>query len=204
MIKVPLKSSYAASHSNFVNGECSWTKVCLRQYLRLSIDGWLNQAYSRLSTTHGHITDCKLLVCMYWTRLVLVRPAARLYSASPLKHHPTGKQWCKTFYRTVFPNIVLHRGTFFVKHQYLTLSPSDYCNVDARIATWSDYFVGCASIRSRMRKRITQTEILNHRWAFYLLFDFFVGLSATHRAYALRVYWFLSFMQHITALDVLG
>ena len=32
---------------------------------------------------------------MYWTRLVLVRPAAAsLYSASPLKHHPTGKQWC--------------------------------------------------------------------------------------------------------------
>ncbi len=46
----------------------------------------MNQAYSRLSTTHGHITDCKLLVCMYWTRLVLVRPAASLYSASPLKH----------------------------------------------------------------------------------------------------------------------
>ncbi len=22
--------------------------------------GWVNQAYSRLSTTHGHITDCKL------------------------------------------------------------------------------------------------------------------------------------------------
>ncbi len=38
------------------------------------LDGWMNQAYSRLSTTHGHITDCKLLVCMYWTRLVLVRP----------------------------------------------------------------------------------------------------------------------------------
>ncbi len=31
---------------------------------------------------------------MYWTRLVLVRPAASLYSASPPKHHPTGKQWC--------------------------------------------------------------------------------------------------------------
>ncbi len=57
------------------------------------MDGWMNQAYSRLSTTHGHITDCKS-VCMYWTRLVLVRPAASLYSASPLKHHPTGKQWC--------------------------------------------------------------------------------------------------------------
>ncbi len=57
----------------------------------LATDGWMNQAYSRLSTTHGHITDCKL-VRMYWTRLVLVRPAASLYSASPLKHHPTGKQ----------------------------------------------------------------------------------------------------------------
>ncbi len=54
------------------------------------MDGWMNQAYSRLSNTHGHITDCKLLVCMYWTRLVLVRPAASLYTASPLKHHPTG------------------------------------------------------------------------------------------------------------------
>ncbi len=41
--------------------------------------GWMNQTYSRLSTTHGHIADSKLLVCMYWTRLVLVRPAASLY-----------------------------------------------------------------------------------------------------------------------------
>ncbi len=56
--------------------------------------GWMNQAYCPLSTTHGHITDCKLLVCMYWTHLVPVGPAASLYSASPLKHHPTGKQWC--------------------------------------------------------------------------------------------------------------
>ncbi len=56
------------------------------------MDGWMNQAYSRLSTTHGDITDCKLLVCMNWTRLVLVRPAASLYSANPLKHHPTDKQ----------------------------------------------------------------------------------------------------------------
>ncbi len=32
------------------------------------------------------------VVCMYWTRLVLVRPAASLYSASPLKHHTTGRQ----------------------------------------------------------------------------------------------------------------
>ncbi len=60
----------------------------------ICLDGWMNQAYSRLSTTHGHIIDCKL-VCMYWTRFVLVWPPASLYSASPLKHHhPTGKQWC--------------------------------------------------------------------------------------------------------------
>ncbi len=42
------------------------------------VDGRMNQVYSQLSTTHGHITDCKL-VCMCSTRLVLVRPAASLY-----------------------------------------------------------------------------------------------------------------------------
>ncbi len=26
------------------------------------MDGWMNQAYSRLSTTHGHITDCIMLI----------------------------------------------------------------------------------------------------------------------------------------------
>ena len=31
---------------------------------------------------------------MCWTRLVLVRTAANLYSASPLKHHPMAKQCC--------------------------------------------------------------------------------------------------------------
>ncbi len=54
------------------------------------MNGWMNQAYSQLSTTHGHITYCKLLVCMYWTRLVLVRPAPSLYSASPLKRSLNG------------------------------------------------------------------------------------------------------------------
>ncbi len=76
-------------------------QLCVINIFRLSniwlndskMDGRMNQAYSRLSTTHGHITDCKL-VCRYWTRLVVVRPAASLYSVSPLKHHPTGKQWC--------------------------------------------------------------------------------------------------------------
>ncbi len=42
-------------------------------------DGWMNQVYSRLSTTHGHITDCKLdsvvyagvsVVILIWTCLV--------------------------------------------------------------------------------------------------------------------------------------
>ncbi len=33
--------------------------------------GWVNQAYSRLSTTHGHITDCKLLVCIVtWVAVI--------------------------------------------------------------------------------------------------------------------------------------
>ncbi len=39
-------------------------------YANILMDGWMNQAYGRLSTTNGHITDCKLLVCMlqtYWT-----------------------------------------------------------------------------------------------------------------------------------------
>ncbi len=36
--------------------------------------------------------SCLYVMCMYWTRLV--RPPASLYSASPLKHHTTGKQWC--------------------------------------------------------------------------------------------------------------
>ena len=34
------------------------------------------------------------VVCMYWTHLVPVWPAASLYSAIPLKHHATGMQWC--------------------------------------------------------------------------------------------------------------
>ncbi len=30
-----------------------------------TMGGWVNQAYSRLSTTHGHITDCKLDSVVY-------------------------------------------------------------------------------------------------------------------------------------------
>ncbi len=29
------------------------------------VGGWVNQAYSRLSTTHGDITDCKLVSVVY-------------------------------------------------------------------------------------------------------------------------------------------
>ncbi len=32
-------------------------------------DGWMNQAYNRLSTTHGHITDCQL----YQNQKILTR-----------------------------------------------------------------------------------------------------------------------------------
>ncbi len=87
---IPFYLCFAES-SRRVNGECSMTGKFPGKN-KLFIDGWMNQAYSRLSTTHGHITDCKLLVCTYWTRLVLVRPAASLYSASPMKHYRTGEQ----------------------------------------------------------------------------------------------------------------
>ncbi len=33
--------------------------------IKEKMDGWVNQAYSRLSTTHGHITDCKLDSVVY-------------------------------------------------------------------------------------------------------------------------------------------
>ncbi len=65
------------------------TSTCIAIYKK-SLDGWMNQAYSRLSTTHGHITDCKL-VCMYWTRLVLVRPVTSLYSAKKSLKERMGK-----------------------------------------------------------------------------------------------------------------
>ncbi len=36
------------------------------------VGGWVNQAYSRLSTTHGHITDCKLDSVVYASILINV------------------------------------------------------------------------------------------------------------------------------------
>ncbi len=71
------EASQIWQHSAFHTGYWSHITEWLKCYEL--IDGWMHQAYSRLSTTHGHITDCKLLVRMYWTRLVLVRPAASLY-----------------------------------------------------------------------------------------------------------------------------
>ncbi len=40
--------------------------------IKNSLGGWVNQAYSRLSTTHGHITDCKLDSVVYAGVCVLV------------------------------------------------------------------------------------------------------------------------------------
>ncbi len=34
----------------------------------------------------------QVLVCMYWTRLLIVRPVTSIYRASPRKHHATGMQ----------------------------------------------------------------------------------------------------------------
>ncbi len=33
--------------------------LCVHVFI-MFMYGWMNQAYSQLSTTHGHITDCKL------------------------------------------------------------------------------------------------------------------------------------------------
>ncbi len=41
---------YTIFHGNHKTALCTQSPM----------DGWMNQAYSRLSTTHGHITDCKL------------------------------------------------------------------------------------------------------------------------------------------------
>ncbi len=40
---------------------------------RTWVGGWVNQAYSRLSTTHGHITDCKLDSVVYASVCVWVK-----------------------------------------------------------------------------------------------------------------------------------
>ena len=52
----------------FFNEVQPQTSVTLYLVKKEAIEGfkdvWMNQAYSRLSTTHGQITDCKLLVCM--------------------------------------------------------------------------------------------------------------------------------------------
>ncbi len=41
---------------------CRTQTICLPMEL---VGGWVNQAYNRLSTTHGHITDCKLDSVVY-------------------------------------------------------------------------------------------------------------------------------------------
>ncbi len=64
-----LKSRLTMSHN--------WNKVYQTQW----IDLWTN-------------SYLWVLVCMYWTHLVLFRPAASVYSARQLKNHVTGRQQC--------------------------------------------------------------------------------------------------------------
>ncbi len=66
------RDSSAALTTHYTIAKMMQYPVALVAYPIVGLmDGGMNQAYSRLSTTHGHITDCKFLVCMYWTRLVL-------------------------------------------------------------------------------------------------------------------------------------
>ncbi len=66
---------------------CSWTILqSYRDWNKVYQAQWLG--------LHVWTKSCLLVVCMCWTRLALVRTAVSLYSASPLKHHVTGRQWC--------------------------------------------------------------------------------------------------------------
>ncbi len=54
-------SCFIVLYACFFHTNCALYHPACAAWLR--VHGWMNQAYSRLSTTHGHITDCKL-VCM--------------------------------------------------------------------------------------------------------------------------------------------
>ncbi len=45
-----------------------------------------------MASSQNKVVFVDVYLCIYWTRLVLVRAAASLYSASQLKHHATGRQ----------------------------------------------------------------------------------------------------------------
>ncbi len=103
----------------------------------------MNQAYSRLSTTHGHITDCKLL-CMYGTRRVLVRPTSVWNPADP--HRPRQKELQEKNYiyrdTTSASNTAQHfqenevvlsqfNGTSTPKGSYSAKTGDNDCNVNS-------------------------------------------------------------------------
>ncbi len=57
-------SSHAIKSCQITGGLTSYFVVSLFHLIR-PWNEWVNQAYSRLSTTHGHITDCKLDSVVY-------------------------------------------------------------------------------------------------------------------------------------------
>ncbi len=54
-----------AAHILFLLCFVSTFAHILLNYYQILYWWWVNQAYSRLSTTHGHITDCKLDSVVY-------------------------------------------------------------------------------------------------------------------------------------------
>ncbi len=79
-----------------LHSEVEWTKRIMSEWvIRTSSRSW---QFCSLITTGTRFTklngfglwtrSCLHVVCIYWTCFVLVRPAARLYSASPLTHTP--------------------------------------------------------------------------------------------------------------------
>ena len=55
-----VRASYL-NMSHLVKVDCTQDCVLKSDLSLRKMDGWMNQAYSRFSTTHGHVTDCKLV-----------------------------------------------------------------------------------------------------------------------------------------------
>ncbi len=60
-LHIPAQTLYHVYTPVYCTVLSQFTKVAILE----SVGGWVNQAYSRFSTTHGHITDCKLDSVVY-------------------------------------------------------------------------------------------------------------------------------------------
>ncbi len=80
--KIKRPARFGTKRTPSSNVTCRW--CCGVNAIHLRVDGWMDQAYSRLSTTHGHITDCKLDSVVYatceWNMLPTASPIVEVTS----------------------------------------------------------------------------------------------------------------------------